>query len=153
MVATIKVILDSCEVYTDLAKRGERNHPNLTNPLIRHWNRTKTYFSTLLISAKLWTFNPPLIQGRNHVFRVGGLNLMVYGITTLLQKKIRQVYPVWCSRLHNHPLFINKVLKRWRVRPNIFGGSDSPRPTSGCAHASLQRTKVNYHVNMNVSMW
>ena len=37
------------------------------------------------------------------------------------RQKIRQVYPVWCSRLHNHILFIKKLQKTWVVRPNFFG--------------------------------
>jgi len=60
------------------------------------------------------------MQGCNHVFKVGGSNFLVYGITTLLQKKLRQVYPVWCSRLHNHTLFIKKLCQK-------LGGPD-PRP-------------------------
>ena len=38
-------------------------------------------------------------QGRNHVVKVGGSSFLVWGITTLLQKKIRKVYPVWRSLL------------------------------------------------------
>jgi len=55
-------------------------------------------------------------------------------------EKIRQVYPVWCSRLHNHTLFIKKLryVKSWGVRPN-FGEvrTSSPRPLSGCAHECI----------------
>jgi len=43
-------------------------------------------------------------QERNHVFKVRGPVSWSIGITTLLQKKIRQVYPVWCNRLHNHTI-------------------------------------------------
>ena len=42
-------------------------------------------------------------------------------------EKIRQVYPVWCSRSHNHTLFIKKLRKKLGVRPH-FGGTDLPRP-------------------------
>jgi len=28
------------------------------------------------------------------------------------EKKTRQVYPVWCSRLQNHALFIKKLRKK-----------------------------------------
>ena len=41
-------------------------------------------------------------------------------------KKIRQVYPVWCSRLHNHTLFIKKLCKKLGVRPNL--GRSGPNP-------------------------
>jgi len=30
-------------------------------------------------------------------------------------EKIRQVYPVWCSRIHNHTLFTKKLCKKHRV--------------------------------------
>ena len=45
-------------------------------------------------------------------------------------KKI--VYPVWCSRLHNHTLFIKKLRKKLGVRLNL--GVPDPGPPSGCAH-------------------
>jgi len=39
-----------------------------------------------------YSFSRPItiivIRGRNHVFKVGGSNSLVYGITTVLQKKI-----------------------------------------------------------------
>ena len=35
--------------------------------------------------------------------------------------KNRQVYPVWCSRLHNYTLFIKKLRKKLGVRPNFWG--------------------------------
>jgi len=54
-----------------------------------------------------------------------GSSSLVYGITTLLQKKIRKVYPVWCSRLHNHTIHQKATRKR--------GGPD-PQTPSGCAH-------------------
>ena len=38
---------------------------------------------------------------------------------------IIQVYPVWCSRLHNHNLFIKKLCKKLGVRPN-FGEVRTP---------------------------
>jgi len=42
-------------------------------------------------------------------------------------EKNRQVYTVWCSRLHNHILFIKKLGKKSEVRPN-FGESGPPDP-------------------------
>jgi len=60
---------------------------------------------------------PPIVhinavQGRNHFFKFAGFNSLFWGITTLLQKEIRPVYPVWCSRLHNHILFIKNLRKK-----------------------------------------
>ena len=75
-------------------------------------------------------------------FQSWGSNSLIHGITTLLQKKIRQVYPVWCSRLHNHTLFVEKLCKKLGVRtspkfvgvrPN-FEEVRTPRSRSGCAH-------------------
>jgi len=43
-------------------------------------------------------------------------------------EKIRQVYPVWCSRLHNHTLFIKKnYVKSWGS-VQILGSSGPPNP-------------------------
>jgi len=68
------------------------------------------------------------VQGRNHVFKVG-VQSSVYGITTLQQKKNRQVYPVWCSLLHNHTLFNSSksYVKCWGS-VQIFGRSGPPPP-------------------------
>jgi len=64
-----------------------------------------------------------------------GSNSLVYGILLpFYRKKIRQVYPVSCSRwLHNHTLFIKKPCKKLGVRPN-FEEVWTLRPLSGCAH-------------------
>jgi len=40
-------------------------------------------------------------------------------------EKIRPVYPVWCSWLHNHTLVIKKLCKKLGVRPN-FGQVRTP---------------------------
>ena len=45
-------------------------------------------------------------------------------------EKIRQVYPVWCSRLHNHTVFIKKLRKKLGG-PSTFWGIRNPRPSSG----------------------
>jgi len=64
------------------------------------------------------------MQWRNHVFEVGVhfLGLWYYYPST---ENIRQVYPVWCSWLHNHALFIKKLCKTLGVRPN-FGEVRTP---------------------------
>jgi len=42
-------------------------------------------------------------------------------------EKIRQVYPVWCSQLHNDTLFIKKLRKKsWG--PSKFWGSPESLP-------------------------
>ena len=48
-------------------------------------------------------------------------------ITTLQQKEIRQVYPVWCSLLHNHTLFIKMLCKKLGG-PSKFWGVWTPPP-------------------------
>ena len=58
------------------------------------------------------------MQGRDHVFKVGGP--ISWSMVLLpFYSKIRQVYPVWCSRLHNHTLFVKTLCKKLGVRPNF----------------------------------
>jgi len=64
------------------------------------------------------------LAGAQPPFQSLGSNSLVYGITTLLQKKIRQVYPVWCSRLHDHTLFIKKLCKKLGDLSILWGGPD-----------------------------
>jgi len=68
-------------------------------------------------------------QGRNHVFKVGGSNFLVWGITALLQKKSRKVYPVWRRLLSPvpHQTPPKSYVKSWGIRQNIFGVSGPPR--------------------------
>ena len=68
-------------------------------------------------------------QGRNHVFKVVGPVLWSMVLFALLQK-IRQVYPVWCSRLHNHTQFIERLRTNLGVCPNFVRvrGPDFPDP-------------------------
>jgi len=62
-----------------------------------------------------------VVQGRNHVFKVGG-QFLGLGYYYPFTEKIRQVYLVWCSRLHNHTLFIKKLCKKLGgVLPNFWG--------------------------------
>jgi len=42
-------------------------------------------------------------------------------------EKNTHVYPVWCSRLHNHTVFIKKLCKKLRGPSKFWGGPD-PRP-------------------------
>jgi len=51
---------------------------------------------------------------------------LVYGITTLLQKKNRQIYPVWCSRLYNHILVIKKQCKQLGGPSKFLRGPEPP---------------------------
>jgi len=60
-------------------------------------------------------------QGRNHVFKVGGPIPWSRALLPFYRKN-RQVYPVWCSRLHNHTLFITLTLTVGG--PSKFGGLD-----------------------------
>ena len=70
----------------------------------------------------------PLRPGAQPRLQSWGSTSLVYGITTLLQNKIRQVYPVWCSRLHNQTVFIKKLRKNLGVRPIFFREIRTPRP-------------------------
>jgi len=92
---------------------------------------------------KSWTetsYSQPLnyctVSGLNWILRCsrGATTISKLGVQFfrpryyyLLQIKIRQVYTVWCSRLHNHTLFIKKLCEKLGVRPN-FGGSWPPIP-------------------------
>ena len=64
----------------------------------------------------------------NSLFNCLGSNSLVYGITTLLQKKIRQVYPVWSVLVgYIITLYSSKsYVKSWGVRPN-FGEVWTPQ--------------------------
>jgi len=79
----------------------------------------------------------PSNQGRNHVFKVRG-PIPWSGVLLPFYRKIRQVYPVWCSRLHSHTLFIKKLCKKLGVCPN-FGEIRTP---SGCVFASNPRPYI-----------
>jgi len=43
-------------------------------------------------------------------------------------KKLRQVYPIWCSRLHNHTLFIKQLCKTFGDPSKFWRGPDPPTP-------------------------
>jgi len=66
-------------------------------------------------------------RGATTFFKVGGPIPWSRVLLPFYRKKIRQVYPVWCSRLHNHTLFIKKLCKKLGVRPN-FGEVRTPDP-------------------------
>ena len=66
-------------------------------------------------------------QGRNHVFKVGR-PIPWSKILLPFYRKIRPIYPVWCSRLHNHTLFIRKLRKKLRGLSKFLGsGPHDPR--------------------------
>jgi len=71
----------------------------------------------------------PGAQPRLQSWGVQFLSLVYY---YLLQKTIREVYPVWCSRLHNRTLFIEKLRKKLRGSVQILG-VQTPDPNV-CAH-------------------
>ena len=52
-------------------------------------------------------------------FSILGVQFLGLGHYYHSTEKIRQVHPVWCSRLHNHTLFIKKLRNMLRVRPNF----------------------------------
>ena len=69
------------------------------------------------------------VQGRNHVFKVGCPIPWSRALLPFYRKN-RQVYPVWCSRLHNHTLFIKKLCKSWGSVQIL--GKSGPPPTLQC---------------------
>ena len=82
-----------------------------------------------------------LTQRRNHVFKVGGP--IPWSIVLLpFYRKKRQVYPVWCSGLHNHSLFIKKLCKKFGGPSKFWGGPD-PLTPSGCAHGLAPHRHVS----------
>ena len=84
-----------------------------------------TIASVSVISGNFWSI---IYRGRGATtsskLEVQFLGLWYYYFST---EKIRQIYPVWCSRLHNHTVFIKKLRKNLGVRPN-FGGPDPQLP-------------------------
>jgi len=67
-----------------------------------------------------------MAQGRNHAFKVGG-PFPWSRVLLPFYRKNRQVYPVWCSRLHNHTLFIKRLCKSWGF-VQILGSPNLPDP-------------------------
>ena len=57
-------------------------------------------------------------------------------------EKIRQIYPVWCSRLYDHTLFIQSYVKSWGS-VQILGRSGPLRPSSGCNHEHGRTTATD----------
>jgi len=57
-----------------------------------------------------------------------GVQFLGLGYNYPSTEKIRQVYPVWCSRLHNHTLFIKKLCKKLEGSVQILGCPDPPKP-------------------------
>jgi len=80
-------------------------------------------------------------QRCNHVFKVGSPVPWSWVLLSFTEN-IRQVYPVWFSQLHNHTVFIKKLRQKLGGLSK-FGGPDSPRPPSGCAHAHKNGKKIN----------
>ena len=70
-------------------------------------------------------------QEHSLVFKVRG-PILRSRVLLPFYRKNSEVYPVWCSRLHNHTLFIKKLCKKLEG-PSKFWESGPPTP-SGCAH-------------------
>ena len=68
-----------------------------------------------------------LTMGATAFSKLGVQFLGLWYYYTSTEKKIRQVYPVWRSRLYNHTLFIKKLCKKLAVLPN-FGEIRTPDP-------------------------
>jgi len=88
------------------------------------------------IASKVIARNPvEMIRGATASSKLGS-NSLVWSITILIQKKIRPVYPVWCSRLHNYTLFIKKLRKKLGG-PSKFRGVRTPAPDPSVVAAML----------------
>ena len=88
------------------------------------WHRHASTSNCLCSSSDAWTVwrRRIYLQRRNHVFQVEGVQFLGLGYYyPFTEKKIKQVYPVWCSQLglHNHTLFIKKLCNKLGVRPNF----------------------------------
>ena len=95
--------------------------------LLISWVECLFNFSTVtLTTAQTIWLNDVWHQGRNHVFKVGGPIPWSRVLLPFYRKKIRQVYPVWCSWLHNHTLFIKKLCKKLEGPSKFWGGPDPP---------------------------
>ena len=115
----------------------------------RHGRKTQTrsflIFLLIIICRSKLSATYACTQERNHIFKVGGpiswsMVLLPFYI------KIRQVYPVWCSRLHNHTLFIKKLCKKLGV-VQILGRSGPRDYPSGCVHACTVIVRNRLFVN------
>ena len=75
------------------------------------------------------------------IFKVGG-PIPWSRVLLLFYIKNRQVYPVWCPRLHNHTIFIKKLRKKLGGPSKFLGGPDPLplRPPGGCAHGDIINT-------------
>ena len=83
---------------------------------------------TKLLSPRWYEKQIVCEQGRNHVFKVGGSIPRSRVLLPFYENNQTGLYPVWCSRLHNHTLFIKKPCKKLGVRPN-FGKVQTPLDT------------------------
>jgi len=70
----------------------------------------------------------PTGQRRVHVFKVGGSNFLLWGITASLQKKLER-YTQFGGVCYPPP---KSYVKSWG--PSKFGGFGPPFTLSGCAH-------------------
>ena len=57
-----------------------------------------------------------------------GVQFLALGYCYPSTEKNRQVYPVWCSRLHNHTPVIKMLRKKLGVRPNFGEVRTPPTP-------------------------
>ena len=78
------------------------------------YQQSLTVTSHIFSSEQQWSLSSHN-RGRNHVFKVGG-PIPWSRVLLPFYRKIRQVYPIWCSRLHNHTVFIKKLRKNLGVR-------------------------------------
>jgi len=103
---------------------------------------TQLYFRPTVCSF-FWTtkagYYKLLLRGATTSSKFGGpipRSKVLYPSTV----KIRQVYPVWCSWLHNHTLFIKKLRKKLGG-PSKVWGVYTPRPQwlrpCHCSHKLL----------------
>jgi len=114
------------QVYASLVNHSIYNLPYLPIVLSLAVIRTTYSSSSFRVSLKLLRESKGLAykNAENRypwgTMRRGATTFLKLGVQFLLlgrvllpfYRKIRQVSPVWCSRLHNHTLFIKKLCKK-----------------------------------------
>ena len=98
-------------VTANIYKEHVRLHPDT------HWHIPDWFRGQVVATMK-----------HNHVFIVEGVRFLGLGYYFLSTEKNRQVYPVWCSRLHNHTVFIKKPCKKLKGPSKFWGDPDPPTP-------------------------
>ena len=102
---------------------------------VRAWPRSIKSLSAARCTKKWWIITIIIRNGATMFSKLGG-PILWSRVLLLFYRKNRQVYPVGCSRLHNHTLFVKKLCKKLGIRPN-FGEVQTP-PTPVVAPMTIR---------------